>query len=480
MDQLMNTLQSSLGEAVPRILGAIAILLIGWIVAIIVRAVIRKGLGAIGLNQRVAASTGNELNLENGIALGAYLIVMLMVVLAFFNALRLEVVSGTLQSLLDQVMAYLPKLLAGGILVLVAWGLATVVRTIVTKALESTKLDERLSSDAGMTPISKTMGSVLFALVFILFLPAILDAFELTGLMAPVQEMVDKGLDMLPNLLAAVAIGLVGWFVARIVRDLVTNLLHAVGADKIGEQVGMPGLVLSRLAGTVVMVFIFVPALIAALDALAIESISAPASDMLNSFMAAVPNVFAAAVILGLALLVARVVGTLLTKLLSGLGFDGIPAKVGMGAAFGSTSPSAFAGRVVVFFIMLVATVEAANRLGFAQVSQIVASMIDFGGQVLLGIVIIGIGVWIAGIAHEALLRVNETAVTTAGVIRFAILGIVVAMGLRSMGLADDIVNMAFGLTLGALAVAFALSFGLGGREAAGKQMEHWLAQLRK
>ena len=52
-------------------------------------------------------------------------------------------------------------------------------------------------------------------------------------------------------------------------------------------------------------------------------------------------------------------------------------------------------------------------------------------------------------------------------------------MGLRAMGIADDIVNMAFGLILGAVAVAFAVSFGLGGREAAGKQMEYWLSNLR-
>ena len=59
------------------------------------------------------------------------------------------------------------------------------------------------------------------------------------------------------------------------------------------------------------------------------------------------------------------------------------------------------------------------------------------------------------------------------------ILGMVIAMGLRAMGVADDIVHLAFGLTLGAIAVAVALSFGLGGREAAGKQMEHWLGKLR-
>ncbi len=40
---------------------------------------------------------------------------------------------------------------------------------------------------------------------------------------------------------------------------------------------------------------------------------------------------------------------------------------------------------------------------------------------------------------------------------RVGILGLVTAMGSRSMGIADDIVNIAFGLTLGATAVAVAL-----------------------
>ena len=60
------------------------------------------------------------------------------------------------------------------------------------------------------------------------------------------------------------------------------------------------------------------------------------------------------------------------------------------------------------------------------------------------------------------------------------ILGLVLAMGLRAMGIADSIVELAFGLVLGAIAVAVALSFGLGGREAAGRQMEHWLSRMRR
>jgi hypothetical protein len=104
---------------------------------------------------------------------------------------------------------------------------------------------------------------------------------------------------------------------------------------------------------------------------------------------------------------------------------------------------------------------------------------IKFGGEVLLGGAILVIGFWLASLAFNAISRASGKT-GLARLARLAILGLVIAMGLRAMGIADDIVNLAFGLTLGAVAVAFALAFGLGGRDAAGKQMEHWLSQLRK
>jgi predicted permease len=112
--------------------------------------------------------------------------------------------------------------------------------------------------------------------------------------------------------------------------------------------------------------------------------------------------------------------------------------------------------------------------------SEFVSRMIAFGGQVLVGVAIIAVGLWLSQLAYRAMQRAGSGwPAALAGVVRFAIVGIVVAMGLRAMGLADDIVNLAFGLTLGSIAVAFALSFGLGGRDAAGRQMEHWFKRMR-
>ncbi|MGH7365033.1 MAG: mechanosensitive ion channel [Candidatus Rokuibacteriota bacterium] len=482
LTRFFESLQVSLGQTLPSLVGAVLILLVGWIVAIAVRAGIRRGLGLLRLNERLRLDTGRALDLESGIASGAYYLVLLLVLIAAFNTVRLELVSAPLQTLANQVFAFLPKLVAAALLLLAAWVLATIARAAVTRVLGATTLDERLSAGAGMRPISESAGDVLYWLIILLFVPAVLGALDLQGLLGPVEAMIHEILAMLPNVLAAAIIVLAGWWVARIVRELVTNLLATTGLDPAVDRAGLRGtMTASRLVGLVVYILILVPALIGALQALEIQAITAPATGMLEQILVAVPNIFAAAIILTIAFVVARLGASLVTGLLGGLGFDGLPARLGLGGAFaGEPTPSQLVGRVIVFFVMLFALVEAAGRLGFGQISQLVSTFIRFGADVLLGTAIIVVGFWLSSLAHGAILRAQgDAARTVAGVVRFAILGLVVAMGLRAMGLANDIVNLAFGLTLGSVAAALALSFGLGGREAAGRQMEHWLSRLR-
>ncbi len=480
---LFASLQDTLGETLPGLVAAVAILVVGWLVAVILRAGTRRLLDVMNLNERISATTDGEVDAESWGASGVFWVVMFFVLIAFFNVLDLEIVSSPLQALITRIFEYGPSLIAGAVLGLVAWVLASLVRTLVTSALGATTLDEKVSQAAEMAPISQNIGNVLYWLILLMFLPAILGTLQLEGLLVPVQSMVDKILAMVPNIFAAAIITAVGWFVARILRDLVENLLGVVGFDKLGDKAGLTGKVgLSRLVGLIVFVFVFVPALVGALNTLQIEAISRPATDMLGAFMAAIPNIFAAAIILGIAVFLARFISGILTTILDGVGINELPKKMGLTkVARDGFSVAALVGRIVSIFIILFASVEAANQLGFAQVSGLVTMLITFAGQVLLGSAILVVGFWLANVAHSAVLRVSgETSSALAAILRVAILGLVLAMGLRAMGIADDIVNMAFALILGAVAVAFAVSFGLGGREAAGKQMEYWLSGLRK
>ncbi len=129
---------------------------------------------------------------------------------------------------------------------------------------------------------------------------------------------------------------------------------------------------------------------------------------------------------------------------------------------------------------MLFATIQAAELLGFGIVAELVAEFLTFASQVLLGIIIFGFGLYLANLARSVIL---STAGTQANLLsqaaRVAIIVLTAAMGLRQMGIADDIVNMAFGLLLGAIAIAAALAFGLGARETAAREVEGWIKQVR-
>lgn len=480
---LAQSLQASLGTHLPTLIGALAILVLGWLLAVIVRAGARRGLAALRVNERLASSIEQRVDVERMVAVSLFWLVLFFTLLTALNVLDLQAASAPLAILVSQFTGYLPHLLAGVIVALLAWTIASVLRAVVNRALAATRIDDKLSEQAGMEAMSRSLANVLFWLVILLFLPAILSAFQLRGLLEPVQGMVDRALGMLPDIVGAALIGFVGWLVATVLRGLVVNLLAAAGADALGHRLGIAGTVsLSRLAGTLVFILVFVPTLIAALDALHITAISQPATVMLQQLFDAVPNILAAALILVLTWYVTRFAAQLLARLLSGMGFDLLPAKLGAGHLFsGPTSASDLVRGIVVFFAMLFATVEAANQLGFTQVRDVVTMFIAFGGDVLLGAAILVIGFWLANAAYRAIDQASGQQTTgLAGAARVAILGLVLAMGLRAMGIADDIVNLAFGLTLGAVAIAVALSFGLGGREAAGRLMEHWLSRWRK
>jgi hypothetical protein len=480
---LTSSLQSTLGEQLPSIFAALGIIIVGWLIAVLGRAGTRRLLGVLKVDTRIQESTGQAVGVESGVAVGVFWLILLVTIVAVFDSLHLDRISNPFAQLVSQIIGYAPRLVAGTILLLVAWLIATLIQALVNRALAATTLDERISKEAGMEPMSKTVANVLFWLVVLLFVPSILAAFDLRGLLEPVQAMLAKLLDMVPNVFAAAVIGFVGWLLAKVLRGLVTNLLAAAGADKMGSRIGLAEAVkLSRLVGMIVFILVFVPTLIAALDALKVEAISKPATDMLQRLLEAVPNLVAAALILVVTWYVAKFAADVLQRLLAGMGLDTVPERLGMQAAFGETfRPSAIVGWLALFFAMLFAAVEAAHRLDFTQVRDLVSMFIRFGGEVLLGAAILVIGFWLASVAHDAIRRASGgERVGLAQLARVAILGLVIAMGLRAMGIADDIVNLAFGLTLGAVAVAVALSFGLGGREAAGRQMEHWLSQLRK
>lgn len=496
MQVILDQITQLVGAYIPNLIGALAILIIGWLVALVVSAIVRRALRRTTLDNRLARwIVGEEkaeaIEVERWIAKGVYYLIMLFVLIAFFQTLGLTIITEPLNQLLIQVFQYAPRLLGAGFLLLIAWIVASALKLVVSRVLSAAKIDERLGSLAGLeeegrVPLAQTLGDAVYWLVSLLFLPAVLDALGLEGLLEPVQGMTNKVLGFLPNIFAAGLILVVGWFIARIVQRIVTNLLAAIGADRLSEQVGLATVLgkqrLSGLLGLVVYVLILIPVLIAALNALALEAITRPAANMLNTILGALPAIFAASLVVTIAYLVGRVVAGLVTNLLTGAGFNAILARLGLGKepAEGERMPSEIVGYLVLVAIMLFATVEASRLLGFVLLADLVTQFTVFAGQVILGLIIFAIGLYLANLTSKTVLASGAAqARLLALAARVSILVLAGAMALRQMGLANEIINLTFSLLLGAIAVAVALAFGLGGREIAARELEGWLRSVR-
>jgi hypothetical protein len=470
---------------------AFLVLLAGWAFAMFFAYLVRVGLKRTEIDNRlvkwlVGEEQGEKLEVERWISRAVFWLLMLFVVVGFFEVLGLKIITEPLNRFLIRIFDYAPRLIGPVVLGLVAWLVASAMRFVLWRGMSYIKLDERLGEQAGIeeearVPLAKTVSDAVYWLVLLLFLPAILSALDLQGLLLPVQGMVDEVLAFLPNLLAATVILGLGWLLARIIQRLVSNLLAAVGADSLSEQIGLDRALgeqrLSGLVGLVVYVLILIPVLIAALNSLHMDAITRPASDMLNAILMTLPLLFGAALVLLVAYLVGRVVSGLVGNLLAGIGFNKVLLRIGLGSEpkEDERTPSEIVGYLVLVGIMLFATIEAVSLLGFEVLANLVAEFMVFAGHVLLGLIILGVGLFLANLAART---VEASTSRQAGLLalaaRISITVLAGAMALRQMGLANEIITIAFGLLLGAIAVAFAIAFGIGGRDLAAQTLRNW------
>lgn len=491
---VVTTVQDTAGVLwayVPSLVGALAILVIGWFVAGMIARGARLGIeksNLVGCATKVIKDfdPANVKTIEHWIGRGVFVILMMFVLIGFFQVLGLNQITEPITGFLNEIFEYLPRLIGPIILILIAWIVAKFLRLATKKAMAATKLDERIEKDADLTgdqrvSVSDTAGEAVYWLTFLVFLPAVLSSLEIGGLLGPVRVVVDELLGYVPNLFAAGLILTIGWLAARIIRKIVTNLLHSVGTDDLSERVGLGSSLgkqkVSDLIGLIVYILIFVPIVVAALNALELNAITQPASRMLDEILAALPDLFAGALVLAIAYFVAKIVGSLATSLLAGVGFDTLPRRLGVLSDEGSTgrSPSEIAGFALTIAIILFATIEAFSLIGFEAVASLIADFLVFAGHILIGLFIIALGLFLAKVVSDAIKDSKiPNAAPLAMLARIAILILASAMGLGEMGLGDEIIALAFGLTLGAIAVALAIAFGIGGRDAAARIVSKW------
>lgn len=370
----------------------------------------------------------------------------------------------------DLAMEYGQKALTVLIILAVTWILAKAAKWAFAKMVDRISFLQR---DTGSgESVGMSLGKIVSLLVWLFGLIAILNVLNLGNVTGPVQTLLNDVMGFIPNIAGAAIIFFVGSMIAKIVKQIVETAMMTVNFDRWANKGGVEQVTgnasISKTIGTVVYVLIIVPVAIAALQALQISSISDPLVGMLQTILNAIPNIIGAAIILGLGYALARWVSGIVEDLLPGLGVDRSVAAMGI-LPEGATV-SGVVGKVAMIAIMLVSAIAATRLLNFPELTALVNEVLTLGGSVIFGGVIIAVGFLIANLLAKL---VGGAAGDGIGpmVVKYATIVLFVAMGLKYMGIADSIIEMAFGALVVGGAAAGALAFGLGGRDAAAKAL---------
>ncbi len=393
-----------------------------------------------------------------------------------------------------QTMYWGPKILIAILILVATWVVARAVGWVLRKAIDRSPALKKHVTGTPDETVGHQLGVIAKLIIWLVGIMAALRFLGVGQILAPINDLVTEIFAFLPHLIAAGLIFFVGLVVARIVRRLVETVLVAANVDGLLARIGIgstegtvrtppeavpPGTApastrasIARAAGVLVYALIIIPVAIAALQAVEITSISAPATAMLDQILAAIPHVLAAALWIGIAFVAGRFLKTIIEAILPPTGFDDAIRSTGVlpPAAF----PSRIVANIAMIAVILAAAIEAASQLGGGTVAIFLAQVTELGGKVIFGSLIIVVGIFLARIISGLVASGTGEGGYAQTLVRYAIIALFTAIGLTFMGLADQIVMLAFGLILGSAAVACALAFGLGGRDAAARVLERW------
>lgn len=388
---------------------------------------------------------------------------------------------NALEKLWYSILDAVPGILGALLLLLLAYVVAKVAKKLVLKGLKFLKAEkylDRLGIEDEATGSSlEFFGKLVFLIVFLLFLPGVLDKLGAHSVALPITGMISRMLGFIPNLLAAALILVLGFFIAGFLRQLLVPILRRLHVDKLQERIGVEGTEtsISSVLAYVVYVIILIPVFIAALQVLGITAISAPAVAMLNDIFAFLPRIFIALAIALIGFFIAKLVGRLLTDLLSSVGTDQLARKmVPEDGKWGGFSLSKFIGAFVQYVIVLLFVVEALNVLQLEVLQSVGATIVAYLPFVISAVLILGAGIFLATWVEGMLKNRFPDARISALLAKVVILAVAVFMTLSQLGIATNIVNIAFIILLGALGVAFAVAFGVGGRDFAARTLKRF------
>jgi hypothetical protein len=366
LELVASPLQHALDRIVgviPSLLKAAVILFVYWAVAAVVRLGLTKSLGAISFSERVKKYfPPREINGQTvgaGAMLGrlAFYVILLVGIPPFLEALGQEALVSPLQAMLAKVLAFIPNIVAAVIIFFVGRLIATIVREVVVNFLSAAGADTRVEKIGvgkmlGQKKISQISGVIVYLFIIIPVVIAAIDSLQIKAISGPMTGMLAQILAAVPFILAAAIILIVGYAIARFLKDVTRNFLAGIGFDQLPNKLGLPFLktgegreTLSSIGGTVVMLIVLLLTLQQALAMLGLIALAA----FVEWVIAYLPNLAVGLIILLAALSLGQFVGRL------------------AGSASKGSDYGVLVGRVAKYIIIFLGASMALNQFGVSK-----------------------------------------------------------------------------------------------------------------
>ncbi|PKK40611.1 Cell division protein FtsK [Clostridiaceae bacterium JG1575] len=371
----------------------------------------------------------------------------------------------------DRLLGNVPRVLLAILLIIIAFLLATYVRNLIKKGLTKWYASKKKSlNEPPREDTLSMLSNIGYLIVLLLFLPGVLDLLGLQSISLPVTSMLQGVLGFIPNLIGAVLILVIGIFLANLIRDLLQSFLRRLNIDRFQEKLGpkqaaAKTVSFSQMLATLAYVLILIPVIIAALNALNISVISQPAVAMLNTIFLMIPRLLAAVLILIIGFYLARLVAEFLYSLIQGSGLSDRVADLTKDVTAYRLDLARILSEIVRWVILAGFLVQAFQVLQLEIFNLMGTAILAFIPRILAAAIILLVAYLLASIAKNLILRHFKESSLFAMITYGAILFVGLLAALTQIGIAPEFLLPLFQFSIAGLAVAFALAFGLGGRE---------------
>lgn len=209
----------------------------------------------------------------------------------------------------------------------------------------------------------------------------------------------------------------------------------------------------------------------------------------LAAFMAGIPRVLGALLILLIGWLVAKAIGSLVAKFFKTVHVDTLAERININdflqKAGTRLKASDILGLTFKWVVFLIFINMAADQLGLGQVSAIVNRMLAYIPNILVSMLILGLGAFlgqlVSGVVRGAAAEAGmKNALFLGKLASGAVMAFAIIAAVNQLGVAPIVVNTLYIGLVAALSLALGLAFGLGGRDTAARLTEQWMGQAQQ